>query len=1310
MQKYRISTNIGQDQKVTVELKQDYDLLEILSLKFSQSDIYTSFCSDYGVVCGRISVNNGFGIPNAKVSIFVPLSEDDENDPVISALYPYRLTTDRNENNYRYNLLPSRKQHGGHEPTGTFPDQSDILSREEVLEVYEKYYKYTVKTNSAGDFMIWGVPLGEQTLHVDLDLSDMGCFSLRPYDFIRQGFGVDSFKNQYTFKSSEDIDSLPQIVSFDKSIEVYPFWGNQDVCEIGITRADFDLSDQGIKVEPKAFLIGGAYTDTGKNSVNKNCDVRRKMGRKCDLTTKTGTIEAIRFTSTKDENNRPILEQLDLNEDIGDDGAFVVPIPMNMDYIITNEYGENEYTNDPNKGIPTSGCYRFRFSLNDSGNARIRKTASYLAPNIREYSTDEDGSYSFSTDYNDYPSPAINNLILDNVDGQYYPKDYFYRFNYNKVYTVSSFHSAYYEGDTFRNDKYVGIKEIVPSEEEDCSSDVVTPPVNFGLKNFTFSLLIADVLLFFEHLINLIVLTFINTVSIVFHDLADAVDVRPIRFLARAIRKFAYRIQAGGQRKLYLISYPECEECNNENDFGTAIEDSEVLDYCKVASGYIIGSEDNTNFITGFTSQSVIVVTHNLDEINPNVQVVDNTNTTITPTNISYDSVNQLTVTLPAVSSGTIVVTLTNQTYRLRRLSGIINYSDTSTDPDCISATTITNDADLISRQTDDYYLRFTGDTNEVVIVELDSVQADGSYFGYYSGTTLGFYDKAGHFSFSGITYFEIVDRNVTESGNVPTGSTLESGCQLYDIPYDESLVALYYIGTGRTPSTGYTAGMDVTSTNLKNRNEPLLEKYRGEYYFKETPSGESEFSNGIFYFVPATQRNQKLWRMLREYRRRKRVAKLFCGGIVNYSFIDNWLSGSLYFFQFKAKRGKYCEDIVHYIPNDDRYYYRSSHFNPTTNKWGITETRDGSPRMNGRQLGRPTTFVDLGPRDEFIKEICVDPTLDPNCSVVRSIGPTSFQSFGELLGMAINYRMDVSNNDFDINNFFDNGGFKFTNRVFDGDIIQLISINNEVGIEEFDLQSPKYNGYTYQILDPELFPQVFKPNGFWGPLPITFVLDEDGQRIRLCLNEPTHTNYSGQLVQGRLTESAQPVPFYLWDKKGIGFGGIDEDTSDNQSWNYGDVVVQPLQGMYSGYTISGGTNDSSDRYLLLPITYTFSGQTITGSTNVEVHYDVISTSPNYTLYDTQYPGFVYLHVTGGTITNPTAGVIYTRYGSAGNWWSTPWNQTIDFILHRTEDYYTQQQILSTPFLFYFGLKAGKTGVDKFIDLFGPKGAFTSAE
>ena len=99
IQKHRISTNIGEDQKITVELKQDYDFLEILSLKFTQKEAYTSLCADYGVVCGRITANNGLGVPNARISIFVPQNDIDVNDPVISTLYPYTSTTDKDENN-----------------------------------------------------------------------------------------------------------------------------------------------------------------------------------------------------------------------------------------------------------------------------------------------------------------------------------------------------------------------------------------------------------------------------------------------------------------------------------------------------------------------------------------------------------------------------------------------------------------------------------------------------------------------------------------------------------------------------------------------------------------------------------------------------------------------------------------------------------------------------------------------------------------------------------------------------------------------------------------------------------------------------------------------------------------------------------------------------------------------------------------------------------------------------------------------------------------------------------------------------------
>jgi hypothetical protein len=166
---YRLRTKPGVDQNIRININQDFDFLEILSLKLKQEDVYTRFCADYGVVVGRVIANGGFGIPNANVSIFVPLSNIDENDPVISTLYPYKFLEQKNEDGYRYNLLPYVQEYNGHTPTGTFPSREDDLTRKEVLEIYEKYYKYTVKTNESGDFMIVGVPLGSQKIVLDLD-------------------------------------------------------------------------------------------------------------------------------------------------------------------------------------------------------------------------------------------------------------------------------------------------------------------------------------------------------------------------------------------------------------------------------------------------------------------------------------------------------------------------------------------------------------------------------------------------------------------------------------------------------------------------------------------------------------------------------------------------------------------------------------------------------------------------------------------------------------------------------------------------------------------------------------------------------------------------------------------------------------------------------------------------------------------------------------------------------------------------------------------------------------------------------------
>lgn len=222
---YRIKTEIGKDKVVNFQLDQNIEFLELLSFKVRQSDVYTLDCANYGVVAGRITANNGFGVPNARVSVFIPLSEEDENNELIASIYPYKSISDKNEDGYRYNLLPYEPSYPGHVATGTFPTLNDVMTDGQAIEVYEKYYKYTVKTNSSGDYMIFGVPVGSYSVLMDLDLSDIGEFSLTPQDLIRMGRATEAQFKGNSFQSSPDLASLPQIVSLSKGVEISPLWG-----------------------------------------------------------------------------------------------------------------------------------------------------------------------------------------------------------------------------------------------------------------------------------------------------------------------------------------------------------------------------------------------------------------------------------------------------------------------------------------------------------------------------------------------------------------------------------------------------------------------------------------------------------------------------------------------------------------------------------------------------------------------------------------------------------------------------------------------------------------------------------------------------------------------------------------------------------------------------------------------------------------------------------------------------------------------------------------------------------------------------
>ena len=266
--RYRIKANIGKDNVLNVNFKQDIDLYEILSLDISKDVVknsYKFFNSDYGVIVGRVLANDAFGVPNAKVSVFIPISDEDKLRTDIKELYPYSFVTDYNRDFIRYNTLPEYSVSDCHTPIGTFPSKRLVLDNNTVLEIYDKYYKYTTITNNAGDYMIFGVPVGKQTIHTDIDLSDIGVLSQIPSDFISKGYTIDMFASPSKFKKSTNLDNLAQVFSENASVNVYPFWGDKNYSEIAITRKDINIQ---YKFETSCVFIGSVITDSPNNSIN----------------------------------------------------------------------------------------------------------------------------------------------------------------------------------------------------------------------------------------------------------------------------------------------------------------------------------------------------------------------------------------------------------------------------------------------------------------------------------------------------------------------------------------------------------------------------------------------------------------------------------------------------------------------------------------------------------------------------------------------------------------------------------------------------------------------------------------------------------------------------------------------------------------------------------------------------------------------------------------------------------------------------------------------------------------------------------
>lgn len=370
------------DKYIKVKLEQDTETIEFMTLKIGTTEAYQNFNADYGVLVGRVIANDGIGIPNAKISIFIPLDDADENDRDIYSIYPYKTPRDKNNEGKRYNLLPRVSKPNPQtgiispkQPFGSFPTREEVLTNESILKVYKKYYKYSTITNDSGDYMIFGVPTGTQTVHMSVDITDIGKYSMTPASMVTNlGYSENLFTDGGSkIKVSKDLDDLPNIETQEISVDVIPFWGDVDNFEIGITRQDFRIRS----VLKNTFTIFGSVfsDDEGKGWGYSCSDDKNKIGTlyrmKNDYgdlsmsTKRTGSVtEKIYYyppnISDAQINTGNYVDQMLLLDPseysiYKQNGDFILIISCNRDKIIINDDGtETPVDNDYSGGLYTS--------------------------------------------------------------------------------------------------------------------------------------------------------------------------------------------------------------------------------------------------------------------------------------------------------------------------------------------------------------------------------------------------------------------------------------------------------------------------------------------------------------------------------------------------------------------------------------------------------------------------------------------------------------------------------------------------------------------------------------------------------------------------------------------------------------------------------------------------------------------------------------------------------------------------------------------------------------------------------------------
>lgn len=388
--------NLIDDFYVDIKLERSYNSLDTLKVYNNLVNSFPEQEAKTGVVFGRLMAIQKIKNENGQ-NMRIPL----KNVPIgifnSSESFPQLFSTDENGDRLSLNLKESSLSSEYFDTTSFNEDYNNYLRSGESFSAVPQQYKYVTKTNENGEFIIYDVPIGQQTAIFEVDL-------------FKQGLTKDEIAlNFFPFPTTDEanIDTIPSFVYKQFPIDVVPAWG---LSQTGYTSLDIninlDLRKWATYIIPPVSFAPEKLDQTVAKNITRTLKVEVR-----DMTAPNFVRNPIEIVQVPDDLSRDVgaqylwfdeFSQRKKKIEFNRFGCNVFKLPANI-------YDPNGFRTDKN-GNPTSNkgvwlaAYQLKTYIDPSFSTRATGTFSYW--NGRYYSRSH-----FDLNYiagNDQPTVSVS--------------------------------------------------------------------------------------------------------------------------------------------------------------------------------------------------------------------------------------------------------------------------------------------------------------------------------------------------------------------------------------------------------------------------------------------------------------------------------------------------------------------------------------------------------------------------------------------------------------------------------------------------------------------------------------------------------------------------------------------------------------------------------------------------------------------------------------------------------------------------------------------------------------------------------------